>query len=140
MKTAKKRLTEIEKEIRKQTAEKFLTVVESKYEGNRSAAARALRLTRQRFQLYLEGRTAGPELLVLACEIWGIEFAIDSIRLSSEQLRRRKSSIGARRTPLQLDLFNQPQTAEGDNFVVVVKRSASKRLAVEVEFNLAEST
>jgi hypothetical protein len=135
---AKQRLSEIEKELRRQTAAKFHEVVDAKFKGNRSEAARALGLTRQRFQLYLEGRfTAGAEILGLACELWGIEIIVGNIRLTSQQLRKRKVLVDSKE-PLQLDLFNKPQALSSRNVAAVVKRKNSETLSLVLEISLAD--
>src|SRR5690349_5898623 len=99
MAKAAKRLTEIDRQLRKQVGSKFLEIVDTKFRGNRSEAARALGLTRQRFQLYLEEKfTPGLEILGLSCELWGIEFAVGNIRLTAQHLRKNKAFV-ERATP-----------------------------------------
>lgn len=135
-----KRLSEIDKQFRKQAASKFREVVDKRFDGNETAAARSLGLQRQRFKLYLQEKfTPGPDVLGLACELWGIEIVIGNIRLGAGQLRKRKVFVRTN-LPVQLalDLFNKPQELSSQNVVATVSRKTSETLSLVLDITLAE--
>ncbi len=136
-----KRLTEIDKEFRREAASKFREVVDTQFNGNETAAARALGLHRQRFKLYLQEKfTPSADVLGLACELWGIEIVVGNIKLRSQQLRKRKAFV-SRKMPVQLalDLFNKPQELSSENVFATVSRKTSKTLSLVLDITLTKN-
>jgi len=136
-----KRLTEIDKEFRREAAAKFREVVDTQFNGNETAAARALGLHRQRFTLYLHEKfTPSADVLGLACELWGIEIVVGNIKLRSQQLRKRKAFV-SRKMPVQLalDLFNKPQELSSENVFATVSRKTSKTLSLVLDITLTKN-